>query len=106
MPDMVSLTAVMSDKCNDMLTIGNDYQISLDNASILELYARQIFFDVDDFLTQAKLATCLEGSFVQELLVVSPSYRQISATCISLRSKSLETPMESLRRYWGLFWLV
>jgi hypothetical protein len=46
----------------------------MNGRSILELHAWESFLDVDDFLAQAELATCLKGSFVQDLLVVRSSY--------------------------------
>jgi hypothetical protein len=53
-----------------ILTISDDHQISMNDCPVLELHAWERLLDADNFLAQAKLATCFEGSFVQDLLVV------------------------------------
>ena len=73
MPDMVSL--VITEKRAGRFTIGNDHNVSMNDCSILELHAWEALLDVNDFLAQAKLATCLKGSSVKDLLVVRSSYR-------------------------------
>ena len=52
-----------------ILTISDDHQISMNDCPVLELHAWERLLDADNFLAQAKLATCFEGSFVQDLLV-------------------------------------
>jgi len=56
------------------LTISNHYEISANDSSALELYTWQILLNNGDFLTQSKVATCLECCFVQDLLIVRSSY--------------------------------
>ena len=58
-----------------MPTISDDHDVSINYCSILKLYTRHNLIDVNDFLAKAKLATSLEGSFVQDFLVIRSSYR-------------------------------
>jgi len=74
MPDMVSLVVVLSGKRIGLFTISDDHDVPTDDRSTLELYAWESVLNFDDFLAQAKLATGLKGSFVQDLLVVRPTY--------------------------------
>ena len=60
---------------DEHITISDDHDVSMNARFILELYGWDSLFDVDDFLAQAKFATCFQGSLVQNLLVVRSSYR-------------------------------
>ena len=57
------------------ITITDDHDVSMNVCSILELHGWESRLDVDNFLAQAKFATCFQGSLVQNLLVVRSSYR-------------------------------
>lgn len=106
MPDTVSSSTGLTTAWRRTLTIGNNYQISLNDVSIFELYTWQIVLDGDDLLTQPEVATRLKSSFVQDLLIVSSSYRQVTATYVSLLMEYHVVTRESVRRCRDLLWLV